>query len=95
MKLDRPSIDELINEEDTEKDDKTQPEKEYIFRDCKISESSVKFMIGVSEKLFIFRFEKMLQFMLYHGIMYLISPFLMVPFIFVYERFNFKVIYNL
>ena len=78
-----------------EHDDNKKPEPEYIFRNGKFTESQLKFMIGVSEKFFIFRFEKMLGFMLYHGVMYLISPFLMVPFIFVFERFNYKIIYNL
>lgn len=33
--------------------------------------------------------------MFYHGVMYLLSPFIMVPFIFVCENFNFKIISNL
>ena len=59
------------------------------------TEKQLKFMIVVTEKFFQFKIFKMLKFMTYHGVMYLISPFLMVPLIFIYEGFNFKIISNL
>ena len=52
-------------------------------------------MIGVSERLYTFSLGKMIQFMMYHGLMYVISPFFMIPLIFVYEKLNYKIIYNL
>lgn len=101
MNVDGASMDELCvagefpnKSKKTEKDGK-EPEQEYIFRECKFTESQLKFMIGVSEKFFVFQFAKMFKFMCYHGIQYLISPFLMIPLIFVNEGFNFKMLYNI
>ena len=68
---------------------------DYFFRGIKFTEKQLKFIIGVSEKFFVFKLAPFLRFSMYHGVMYLISPFLMVPIIFTIEGFNPKIIGNL